>query len=202
MKNSTFNLRLARIIFDECHCLFDWATFRPQYGEFDSLFASLPRHVRLLFASATVTDTMREQLLLHFQLNPSETRLIQLRNETPNVFIQVHRMPGAKDYYNVMANLLPDNPESLPLNAAAPPKFLVFMPTKQECENASIYLRSRLPAIHQGKIVWFHADMTDEFRAGVVGALRSNSGAIWGVFASESAAMVRWKRLATRFPTE
>ncbi|KAG9093508.1 hypothetical protein FS749_014270 [Ceratobasidium sp. UAMH 11750] len=93
-------------------------------------------------------------------------------------------VPGNLDYYH-----------------EAPPKFLLFMESKELCQRASHFLRKRLPLKLRSKIVWVHADMSREHNERALARLRT--GEIFGIVCTDVAGMcqptgsmsILWQRL-------
>lgn len=81
IKTPSFADKLIRLITDECHCIMEWSDFRPQYLNFDLILHWLPPHVRKLCASATVTDSMRKDIMRYLRLSLDDTELIRLNND-------------------------------------------------------------------------------------------------------------------------
>lgn len=69
-----------------------------------------------------------------------------------------------------------------------PPKFLIFFDSIAESIEAVNFLRSRLPLQYRGRISWFNADMSPEFRADESQALKA--GGTWGLACTDSFGMV------------
>lgn len=188
LKDKTFRTRLARLVIDEFHCIYEWSTFRNAYSGLQDIVSRLPAHVRLLFASATVTDAMRAQIMSDFRLRDTNTQFIRLKNESPNTFYCVQPMPGAAGDFKVMSKLLGSEPGTLARNAPPPVKFAIFMPTKRACESAAMFLKSVLPSWHQDKIFSCHSGMSREYKCAMVEDLKS--GKYWGGCMTECGAMV------------
>lgn len=196
LKIPAFASRLYRFITDECHCVMEWSSFRPEYLNFDLILHWLPPHARILCASATVTDSLRADIMKTFRLRSSDTELVRLNNDCPNIFFMARKMSGIPTNYDDLLLLLPDDPELLARDPDPPPKFMVFMPSKKECVEAALFLMQALPLNHIDKVVWFFSDCSDAYKTKMLQDLKD--GKFWGMFCMDSAGMVRLPMLVPR----
>ncbi|KAK7687654.1 hypothetical protein QCA50_008869 [Cerrena zonata] len=200
-KKPTVAARLLHFIFDEGHCVKEWATFRGQYNDVGILRHLLP-DVPVYVASATLPPPILDKVSCTLELRPGNTEIIHQSNDRPNVHLTVRPLRHAAKTFEDLAFLLPPN-----LNEAstAPPKFLVFFDNIKEAEAATEYLRSRLPSVLKDKIKWFHSIMTPEYRDEEFEDLRN--GTTWGLCVTDAFGMgldlpdidivVQWKTKIT-----
>ncbi|EJD32601.1 P-loop containing nucleoside triphosphate hydrolase protein, partial [Auricularia subglabra TFB-10046 SS5] len=182
-----FSRNFKRLVLDEIHCLIEWSGFRPEYKNFDLFLSMMPLHARILCASATVTDAQRLSIMNTLGMTPTNTELIRLSMDCPNLFLMTLEMPSSASNYEPLRMLLPPDPQHLPPDCEPPPKFMVFMNSKIECVLACLDMMSQLPPEHRDKVCWFFSDMSDEFKAQKLDDLKA--GRIWGIFCTDSAGL-------------
>ncbi|KAG8689049.1 hypothetical protein FRC09_012607 [Ceratobasidium sp. 395] len=78
-------------------------------------------------------------------------------------------------------------PLGLTADSPFPPKFLLFMKSKDLYKDAGKFLCSRLPEELQDRVVWVHADMTQEFCKKALEDLRA--GRIYGIVCTDVVGM-------------
>lgn len=180
----SFRARLISIVFDEAHCISQWGTFRPEYADVSRLRYQLPQ-TPFIFASATFSSLVLDDIKSTFGLTAENTVHIQRPNDRPNVHITVRKIEHTMASYHDLGFLIS---EGWKPGDSIPPKFIIFFDSIAESVAAGEYLRSRLPPEYREKICWFHSDMTAEFRAEQTEKL--HKGEIWGICATDSFGMV------------
>ncbi|KAG8698799.1 hypothetical protein FRC09_007020 [Ceratobasidium sp. 395] len=179
--SGTFRDRVTRIIFDEAHCVLEWGDFRPSYRRLCFLPAMLP-NATFLALSATLTPLMVTELKRLLGLYNVE--VIRRSNDRANIAPIVRALEHTLQSLFDIAFLIP---LGLTLNSDKPPKFMLFMRSKKQCERATRFLRSRLPPELQDKIVWVHAEMTSGFNERAMAKLKS--GELFGIVCTDVAGM-------------
>ena len=176
--------RLLHFIYDEGHCISEWAAFREEYGEVGILRHIVSRTIPIYVASATLPPPILEKVKSILQLRSDHTEIIQRSNDRPNVRLVVRELEYPASTYRDLAFLIPSGsgPEK------HPPKFLVFFDSTKETQEAAEYLKSRLPEHLKGKVNWFHSTMTPQYREEQFEALKR--GEVWGLCVTDAFGMV------------
>ena len=191
-RDITFRSRIISVVFDEGHCITQWGSFRPEYSEISRLRYLLPE-TRFIFASATFSPLILNDIKSSFGLSPGNFVHIRRPNDRPNVHIGVRKIEHALNSYRDLAFLAPDGWTE---GNDTPRKFVAFFDSITEAIDAGESLRRRLPPEHRNKILWFHSDMSEEHKAEALEKLRT--GEIWGLCATDSFGMVcTWLTLST-----
>ncbi|KAJ3559557.1 hypothetical protein NM688_g273 [Phlebia brevispora] len=184
-KDVTFRSRLISVVFDEAHCISQWGTFRPEYRQVHSLRYLLP-DVPFLVASATLPSQVFRDVVQVLELNRAKLLVIRRPTDRPNIHLAVKRIEHALHSFQDLAFLVPGL-GGWPDGDHLPPKFVVFCDSITDSVNAARYLRSRLPPPLRNKIMWFHSEMTNTYKAEVLEKLKS--GEIWGLCATDAFGM-------------
>ncbi|QRV85971.1 Helicase conserved C-terminal domain [Ceratobasidium sp. AG-Ba] len=179
--SNTFQERVNRVIFDEAHCVLDWGDFRPAYRRLCYLPAMLSNAV-FLALSATLTPLMVSELKRLLGLY--EVDVIRRSNTRSNIAMVIRKMRHSLSSLHDIAFLIPLGLTAL---SPPPPKFMLFMRTKKDCERAVYYLRSRLPPELQDWVIWVHAEMTSGFNERAMEKLKN--GEIFGIVCTDVAGM-------------
>lgn len=168
---------------DEAHCISVWDCFRPEFKEIGRL-RHLIESVRLHLTSATLPKHILNDVLTSVNIPRSDLFSIHRSNARPNIAIVVreirHSLTSFKDLDFIVDTWAAGGP--------APGKFLVLFDSKNECVEAAIYLRSRLPVHLRDFIKWHNTDMTPEFRVEELEAFLR--GEIIGLCATDTVGMV------------
>ncbi|KAK7692968.1 hypothetical protein QCA50_004609 [Cerrena zonata] len=172
--------RLLHFIYDEGHCVAEWASFRSKYTEVGTLRHALFEVIPIYIASATLPPPVLEKAQEHLQLRPGDTEVVHRSNDRPNIDIIIRPMRFAANTYQDLYPLIPDNPTL----TAPPPKFLIFFGSTKETQVATEYLQSRLPSALKNKVKWFHSIMTQEYREEEFDALKR--GESWGLCVTDA----------------
>lgn len=184
-ENKSFRKRLLGIIFDEAHCISTWGHFRTQYRDSCRL-RYLVNDVPFFATSATLPGPILEDMCSVLGFQKSNTVFFHRSNDRPNVFLGIHRMRHPKSSFEDLDILLPQKW----MEGDPPiPKILVFCDSIRATQAACAYLRMKLPVGYQHKFKWFHANMSTQFRAKEVEALKN--GDTWGLCVTDSFGMVR-----------
>ncbi|KAF7309131.1 ATP-dependent DNA helicase RecQ [Mycena kentingensis (nom. inval.)] len=183
-----FLRKLFGITFDEGHCITAWGgpDFRPAYKDIGALQWQLYQYpVHFHFLSATFPAAVTSEIRRLFGIRREDLAMIRLSNDRPNIYIQVVEMLSTTSKLHDLKRVL-----ALPTSVedpARPPKFMIFANKRRECESLVQLIWAELPPEFRSKIVWFHAGMTDRFRANAMEQLRS--GALWGIVCTDAAGM-------------
>jgi superfamily II DNA helicase RecQ len=186
---ASFRDRVTRIIFDEAHCVLEWADFRPAYRRLHFL-CHLLQGATFLALSATLSPDMVQEL--QRALNLYNLEVIRRSNDRANVSLIARPMKYSFASLHDLAGLVPLDRA---LDAPPVPKFMVFMRTKKHCERAAKFLRDRLPSKERDRIVWVHAEMTRGFNEDAMAKLRN--GELYGVVCTDVAGMVSLNHIYT-----
>lgn len=180
--SASFCKLVQRLVFDEAHCVMDWGGFRPAYLRMCFLRLLLP-HATFLAMTATLTPTMASELKRHLGL--FDVELVRRSNDRCNIVPIVRGMRHTVHSLHDLAFLIP-----LGLTSASPPppKFMLFMNSRDLCLKAGQFLRARLPANLQGHVIWVHSDMSSGFNERAMVKLREAT--IYGVVCTDVAGMV------------
>ena len=83
-----FRQSVCVVAFDEAHCIAEWglSQFRPQYANVTELM-SLVSHAPVLVTTATLSETMREEIFSVLHLSQYET--IAINPDRPEIYIDV-----------------------------------------------------------------------------------------------------------------
>lgn len=176
--------RLLHFIYDEGHCVTEWAGFRQQYTEVGAL-RNILTDIPIYVASATLPPPILDKVCSHLQLQAGNTEVIHRSNDRPNINIIVRGLKHAANTYRDLSFLIPENPTL----DNPPPKFLVFCDSIKETQEAVEHLWTRVPAAMKEKIRWFHSTMTAQYREEQFEALQN--GEIWGLCVTDAFGMVR-----------
>jgi superfamily II DNA helicase RecQ len=180
--------RLFAIIFDECHCVSQWgATFRKDYARMGFIRFIVPKHTRFTLTSATLPYHVFDDCIRLLHFNMSNTHVIHLSNDRPNVFLSVRQMKYSIASFYDLAFMVPTNASDRTMRELG--SFMVFAQTRGKCEGATKYLKSRVKKELRNKIVWLHAGMSKEFREEAIARIKA--GELWGAVATDVVGMVR-----------
>jgi superfamily II DNA helicase RecQ len=186
-KDQKWTSRLARIIFDEGHCVSQWGgTFRPEYASLDRLRYFLPHWVQYYVASATLPPAILDDVRAKLHMKP-DTHVIHRSNDRWNCALVVrcikHSMRSFRDLdFLVASNWRP--------GSRLPQKCLIFFNSRKEAEAAAEHLRRSLGHEHKDHVLWFHSIMSDQFREETVRKFQLDDTPIWGLFCTDAAGMV------------
>lgn len=121
--NALFTSRLARLVFDEAHCLSEWGrSFRAAYIEAAKIRWRLPGHVRIYLASATMPDEVLKDCMRIVGLGDNDATVIRCSNDRPNIRMTVRPMKYSQSSLADLAFIIPRDGDGF----AKPPKFMVF----------------------------------------------------------------------------
>lgn len=158
LSKPSFKNSLSCLIFDEAHCISQWGSFRPAYKEVSRLYLQLP-DARFVFASATFSPPILDDIKSTFGLVPGSYEHIWRSNDRPNLHLSVRKIVHPITSYIDLAFLIPDGWKD---GDPPPPKFLIFFNSIAEATDAGQFLRRRLPPTCRDKIGWFHSEMSDD----------------------------------------
>ncbi|KAF8981379.1 P-loop containing nucleoside triphosphate hydrolase protein [Cyathus striatus] len=131
------------IVVDEVHCVYIWSAFRPEYNELGHLQDILPKEIPILVTSATLPKHI---------LNKS--------TQCSNIFLGIQKILSPLLKFEDLKFIL----NNWKVGDPPPPKFLVFFDDINESIAAREYLCSQIPPAYHEKIIWFNADMSDDFK--------------------------------------
>lgn len=177
--------RLQYIVFDEGHCIAQWASFRADYGALGDLRHLAKYNTPFYVASATLPPAVLREVkeTLHLREN---TKYIMRSNNSPEIALTIHAMEYAIHTYQDLDFMVPEK-YSPPLEGRLQP-FFIFCNTTKECEGAIKRLRLRLPQPLRHKIKWFHSTLTPMERDKIL--LQLIEGKIWGICCTDAFGMV------------
>jgi superfamily II DNA helicase RecQ len=178
-----FTSQVNRLVFDEAHCISQWGDFRKAYKNLCFLRYIIPSAVILALSATLPTPVLVEiQSLLGLA---NDVRVVQRSNDRANIALVVREMKYTVRSLHDLAFLAP-----LDFNyvAKSPPKFMLFMESKDLCEKGGRFLRARLPRDLIHRIVWVHADMSRDHNQKALADLRA--GKIYGIVCTDVAGMV------------
>jgi superfamily II DNA/RNA helicase len=107
---------------------------------------------------------------------------VRLSNDRPNIHYAVEDMRFSAKSMLDLDRVFKIDP-SIP-----PPKFMIFTNKQKECEQVAKKYQDELPPKHWDKIIWFHSEMSKEFKEAAMEKLRK--GEIWGIVCTDAAGMV------------
>ena len=182
-KSQRFRSKLRSVIFDEAHCIAQWAgDFRPDYANVGALRWVLPDHVVYYATSATLPPHTLGSVRTTLRMKPDMSRVIRLRNDRPNVHLLTLEMQDpVHSCYDILRVLRFDGDPP-------PPPFMVFCNSRKETEVLCQFARSQAPPELAGKLLWFHSGMSTRFRTETIKKLQLHE--IWGIFCTDAAGMV------------
>ncbi|CAE6445209.1 unnamed protein product [Rhizoctonia solani] len=180
-ESASFRNKVTRVIFDEAHCVLDWGNFRPAYHRLSFIRPTL-LHATFTALSATLSPAM--VLELKKWLGLYDIEILRRSNDRQNIAPIVKKMQYSVTSLHDIAFLIP---LGLTSESPAPPKFMLFMRSKQMCQKAGRFLRKRLPPELRGKVVWVHSDMNGHFNQRSMERLKA--GDLYGVVCTDVAGM-------------
>ncbi|KAB5592160.1 hypothetical protein CTheo_4425 [Ceratobasidium theobromae] len=181
-RSSAFTSQVKRLIFDEAHCISQWGDFRKSYKNLCFLRYIMPLAV-ILVLSATLPPLILTEIQSLLGL-PRDIPTIQRSNDRHNISLVVRQMQHSLRSLHDLAFLFPTNFSS---SSQPPPKFMIFMETKDLCQRATRFLWQRLPKDQKEKVVWVHADMSHDHNQKALAQLRA--GTIYGIVCTDVAGM-------------
>ncbi|KAH9855607.1 P-loop containing nucleoside triphosphate hydrolase protein [Lenzites betulinus] len=180
-----FAAKILYIVFDEAHCITQWAGFREEYKSLGDLRRIISGTIPFYMPSATMPVVVLREVKDAMHLRKGHTEYILRSNDRPEIGITVHRMQHAASSFKDLDFLIP---EAFREGDVPPPKFLVFFESTKESEAAAAYLRSRLPAALSKKIRYFHSIMTPQYREEECDLFKDNE--TYGLCVTDSFGMV------------
>lgn len=184
-RSSAFTSQVKRLIFDEAHCISQWGDFRKSYKNLCFLRYIMPSAVVLVLSATLPPPVLTEvQSLLGL---PQDVHMIQRSNDRHNISLVVRKMEHSLRSLHDLAFIFPLNFTSA---SKPPPKFIIFMESKDLCQRATKFLWRRLPEDLRHKVVWVHADMSRDHNQETLRQLRE--GTIYGIVCMDVAGMVSY----------
>jgi superfamily II DNA helicase RecQ len=122
-KRPTFTKRVLNIVFDEGHCIKEWADFRNKYLRVGDLRCLVTNTIPFYVASATLPDYMILEIANTLHLRPEKTHYLLRSNDRPDIHLMVRTMTFAANSFKDLNFLVPQNYQK---DDPHPPKFLVF----------------------------------------------------------------------------
>ncbi|KAF5322662.1 hypothetical protein D9619_000013 [Psilocybe cf. subviscida] len=176
-KTPAVTSKIQYFVFDEGHCISQWASFREQYSKLGDLRYLIPEDVPFYVASATLPQATLNEVVNALHLRAGQgTEYIMRSNDRPEISLMVRGMVHPAKSWKDLDFLVPDgySASDVPL-----PKFLVFFDNIKEAEKAWEHLVKRLPASLHHRISYFHATLTPKQREDEIEAM--SSGEKWGM---------------------
>ena len=187
-----FRRLILNFIFDEAHCISQWASFRKQYQHVGNLRYLISENIPFYAVSATLPDAILDEVSNTLRLRHGNTVYLLRSNDRPDIHLMVRPLAYPAKSFKDLDFLIPQtNLKAYDHNNGGQspiPKFVVFFDNMKEAESAAKHLRGLLPDILKEKVVWFHSVMTQEFREGNTDAFRASD--IWGLCATDAFGMV------------
>lgn len=124
--------RLQAVVIDEVHCICSWGTdFRPDYSKLGKLRSRVPFSVPFIAMTATLPHQFKPKVMevLRFK---DDTTVINLGNDRPNIAYKVVVVDNVKKFRSL---------EFL-VDSERPTKTIVYFESRDECDDARIYLRN------------------------------------------------------------
>jgi len=184
-KKPKLKSRLVAVIFDEAHCISQWGGFRKEYLHVGALRYLISDDIPFYAPSATLPHAVRRDIVEILKLRPDRTEYIICSNDRPEIRLAVRGLVYPANSFQDLAFLIP---EGFREGDPPPDKFLVFFDNRKEAEAAVRYLQKRLPEKLKGKIKWFHAVNTTQYRVEEVAALHAHE--TYGYCATDTFGMV------------
>ena len=166
-------------MFDEAHCISQWAGFRPDYQHISRLKYYLPNRVHFFAASATMPSLVLNDIVDILRLRKEHQYVISRSNDRPNIHLTVREMIHPAKSFLDLAFLIPEEPPA----GWKPPKLLIFFDNISKSIRAAKFLHKRLPPEHRGLLQWFNSDMSAEFREESCDDL--HKGHTWGLMCTD-----------------
>jgi superfamily II DNA helicase RecQ len=185
MRDANWTKNIMGTVIDEAHCVLDWKDkFRTAFGDFRKARAYLPG--KPIFAtSATLTPMMINSLSEILCFNRSNSFVLNIGNDRPNITSVVCKMAGGESDFQALDFLLDEVNEGKDLICT-----IVFFNTREITRRAGEYIRSKLPpeSSYQGQIFSIWATKSSDAKRRIMNRFRS--GKIKILFATEVAGMV------------
>lgn len=109
LRNSGFTQRVISLVVDEAHCISHWgADFRKMYGTLGDLRAFLARGTPVVALSATLTPRVRRDIHTKLRFVKSDSRLVDLGNDRPNVSLVVRACQNPMNTYSDLDFAIPE----------------------------------------------------------------------------------------------
>ncbi|KIY69959.1 P-loop containing nucleoside triphosphate hydrolase protein, partial [Cylindrobasidium torrendii FP15055 ss-10] len=184
IEDPAYQARQLYIVVDEAHCVSRWGrTFREDYLSVGNLRDFMPNTIPFCVVSATLAPPILRDVIALLGLRHNKLEKIILSNDRSNIALLVRPMAHSMSSYKDLAFLLP-HPDD-PIQPVK--KFLVFVDSREVAEDIVDFFDRRLPPEHVGKILYYHASMTDAWRRDACEGLRS--GRIWGLIVTDAFGM-------------
>ena len=137
LSKEEFRTHLRVVSIDEAHCISLWGgSFRPDYAQLGFLRATIPSHVPLTVASATLPQHVLEDIRTKLQLH-KDAKVISLTNDRPNVALSVRTMRHPAESFGDLRFLIPEGAKE----PADIPVTLVYCNERTVSEQAADTLR-------------------------------------------------------------
>lgn len=187
-----FRNRILNFIFDEAHCISQWASFRKQYQYVGNLRYIINEKIPFYSVSATLPDAILGEISDTLRLRHGNTMYFRRSNDRPDIRLAARPLAYPAKSFKDLDFLIPRTAfDHYNDQDGKPPiqKFVVFFDNMKEAEQATHHLRCLLPDALKDKVIWFHSVMTQGFREEQTDAFRRSD--IWGLCATDSFGMVR-----------
>ena len=162
LRHQEFQEKLCLLVVDELHLVEDWKSFRPDYMEISALRARLPADLPFLGASATLSDTILQEIQVSCGFRSDRLSIIKTSLDRPEIYIQVAPIQGAAKDMKDLHHLLPANATK----ATDIPKTIIFMESinsiRSTCKLMRGWMRSlKYPEGCHDWILTFFSEMSD-----------------------------------------
>ena len=101
------NGHILACVIDESHCISQWGgDFRKLYADIDKLLAKFPRGTPVLAGTATLGHDATRELYNKLQLKSQTCFHLNLGNDRPNIFTEIHTIKSSRDFACELSLLL------------------------------------------------------------------------------------------------
>ncbi|PPQ85891.1 hypothetical protein CVT24_006413 [Panaeolus cyanescens] len=185
-QNKNFTSKLLNISIDEGHCITEWGkTFRPEYRRLVELQWLLPTHIHYHIVSATMSESVVDDIIKTFRMDPSKLHIIRRSNDRPNIQLNIQEMKysagSCRDVEEILRTRVWD------MDEGKRPLFMVFADSRQETEHGTEIGWEGLPKEMQKRMIWFHSGMTSHWREEAIQKMRD--GEIFGGWFTDAGGM-------------
>ncbi|OJT02516.1 ATP-dependent DNA helicase Q-like 1 [Trametes pubescens] len=182
-RKKDFTSRVISVVWDEAHCIFNWASFRTDYGDAGRMrnLLSAPFHL----PSATMPDPVFNGVLETLNLERSRVEVHRRSNDRPNVYLTVRKMHHAARTYQDLVDVLLG--KGWKRGDRMPFKSLTFFDSIEESLQAADVLRKYFAPEDKYKLLCFNSDVTAGLREAATEEFKA--GKLWGLYCTDSFGM-------------
>ena len=153
LRSPNFAKYILSIVVDEAHCISEWGeTFRKDYAELGRLRSYVPTHIPFLVTSATMTPAVLLDVQNKLEFVTSNTFIINLGNDRPNITPIIARMAGAASNLTALDFVLDEARSGNPLK-----RTIIFFNSRELAYKGCQHLREFISPGMTHKINFIHA---------------------------------------------